>query len=615
MKMKIKCPQCGRVLELVKEHQLGETKLYEYKCGHLFAKTLHRTSKSDLDLNAVDGSGKKARDYQADGVEFIVNSGYNCIIGDQMRLGKTPQSLLALKNAFTERTPALIIVKSANLWQWIREFKTWTSTLPNGIFPIQGGNAHIFPGFSAYIISMDTFGLNARCKSCAHSYHEKECKKKDCKCRTYVSSENSVRDRLKQIPFRLVIVDEAHSFKNTDSNRSQALVDFMTFLNTGEESTKIQFTCARCQNEWTEEGKVSFDKRIGHKVTSKSSRCAKCGNYVYQQQQRAESESERVNDPCGLILLSGTPILNRAEEYFIPLNLVAPDKFASLDGFRRNWLQQDEKGRWTRVKHYYIEAFKEQIAPYILRREWNDVYSDLPALNKTFTLIEPTRDKYTEQYNKVLDKMEAVYASKADPSFFDMAEDMMALRRICGLMKIPYVVDYLKENAELEAMMGNPKQKWALGIHHESVRDILFTSLGGPTTCFKLSGEDSSDAKDRIMRQFEHSSQNYLIINMLAGGVGMDFHYCNNIAVLERQWNSAMEDQFEARFYNPDKSIKKDPTNVEYIIAKGTIDEWWYDMVEQKRRIFGETVANKWDLERDNATFKDLVARTLQGRL
>ncbi len=117
------------------------------------------------------------------------------------------------------------------------------------------------------------------------------------------------------------------------------------------------------------------------------------------------------------------------------------------------------------------------------------------------------------------------------------------------------------------------------------------------------------------MTSFETSPERTLVINMLAGGVGMDFHYIDDVLILERQWSSADEEQFEFRFYNPDKSIKDRPTNIEYIIAKGTIDEWFYDLVESKRRIFGETLASQWSLQADSGSFRELMEKTLSHRL
>ena len=95
----------------------------------------------------------------------------------------------------------------------------------------------------------------------------------------------------------------------------------------------------------------------------------------------------------------------------------------------------------------------------------------------------------------------------------------------------------------------------------------------------------------------------------------MDFHYLDNILILERQWSSADEEQFEFRFYNPDKSIKTSSTNVEYILIKDSIEQFFYDMVERKRAIFGETLSKHWDVTKDTSSFKDLLQQTLATRM
>lgn len=615
-KLTYNCPICAKQLKDAHEVLIGGgrggARLTQYKCGHLFARDITRVDRATLDFNAVDGSGKVARDYQKDGVEFILQSDFNCINGDQMRLGKTPQALLALKNTFKERTPALIIARPANLWQWTREFKVWCSTLPNGIFPILGTDAWIPPGFSAYIISMDTFGANPKCK-CGHRYHEAQCKGngKACTCKVYQSNEQGIRDKLKKIPFKLIIADEAHSFKNTSSNRSQALVDFVQFLNTGESSIELTFTCSRCSNEWLESGKVTYDKRIGHKVTSKSSKCPKCGSYCYHAGHGGGGPAPQDSKPCGLILLTGTVIKNRADEFFTPLNLVAPEQFSSEVQFQRNWLTQDSKKNYSRVKSYLLDKFRETIAPYYLRREKEDVFSELPLISRTFTVIEPEKDSYSKLYNDVLDKLEVKLADKADPSFWDFADDLMELRKICGLMKLSWLVDYL----ELNLLDSGPNERFAVGLHHIPIRDILYHKMGGADNCWVFSGAETQDRKNYIETHYTTMPQRIGILNMLAGGVGCDFHEIDNIFILERQWNSADEEQFEFRFYNPDLKIKSRPTEIEYILAKGTLDETWHDMVESKRKIFGETIGNHWSIDKDNGSFKELVERTLSGRL
>lgn len=551
-----------------------------------FHETIHETfhdlvipqTIQPLDFSSVDGS-KKARNYQEIGIEFIVNSNFSCIIGDQMRLGKTPQAELALKNAYESRTPCLHIVKSANLWQWVKENKTWVDNSPTSIYPIESTKSWIPPFFRSYIISMDLFGRKG------------------------------MVEKLLEIPFRLVIVDEAHSFKNIESARSKALVNFVNGINSYKTIKEVTIICPMCDFNFKHKAELEVKVKNGRLCYDSSVRtlCANCKSTIVQAFRNDLTLAER---RCGVILLSGTPIKNRAEEYFIPLHLIAPEKFPSIESFRRNWLLQDSRGKWTRIKPWMLGDFKETIAPYYLRREKEDVYTDLPEISRTFTIVDMMDEKHKKAYNDILDKLEMKEAMLGPLTFANSIGELIQLRKICGMSKIEYIIDVMREELE-----NSTDTRFAIGIHHEAVRDGIRFGLGDEN-CLTLSGADNADRKYWLMNHFKNSPQRVLAINMLAGGVGMDFHYCNNVIVLERMWSSADEEQFEFRFYNPDRSIMKDrSTNIEYIVAKGTIDEFFYNMIEQKRQIFGETIANNWSLEEDSATFKNLIESTMQSRM
>jgi len=575
MRLQELCPTCAvPLIELSRTDILGET-YRSYKCGHSFADTAIVVHEAELDFCSADGRFE-ARQYQKDGVRFGLQA-KSCIIGDQMRLGKTPQSLLIVKNLRKTGEPkkVLILVRSANLYQWVREYKTWTDLSLWGIFVIEGSKGFIPPGFSTYIMSMDTF------------------------------SRPDVSDKLLLFGFDLVIVDEAHSFKNPDSKRSQALIAFLKTINTTELSYDIPFICHFCRHTWNETVTIKVTMEDATKRTYKTSHCEKCFAQVTQSA-AAHVKTER---RCSVILLTGTVIKNRADEFFVPLNIVAPSVFPSLSRFRNDWLEQDSKGKWSRINHYRLAEFKKVISPFYLRREKEDVYTDLPALNRIFTVVTIEDERLKKAYNAVLDRLEQDIEDNPNFSFFSSIGELMLLRQICGMAKVQWTADYAEVTAS-----ESEHSKIAIGIHHHSVRDALAFQLAH-LGVLKLSGEDSAERKDWIMTKWEHSSEQILVINSLAGGVGMDFHYCDNILVLERQWSAADEEQFEFRFYNPDKSIKDRPTSVEYVIAKGTIDEWFYDLVEEKRKIFGETLGTNWSLNDDPSSFKDLIRQTVSNRL
>lgn len=586
MKLIKPCLRCGKPLIELSSFDLSESeRMVSYKCGHSAIETIVTVDESTLDFTSIDGS-KKARKYQEDGVEFIIRSNFNCVLADQMRLGKTPQVLIALKNKINERTPTLIVVKSANVWQWVREYRTWTSTLPLGVFVIEGSKSYIVPGFSAYVISMDT-----------------------------LSRGNRVEELL-AFGFKLVIVDEAHSFKNTDSNRSQALIRFLKEISVKEIERVIMLNCTLCHHSWKETTKVTLNLRAAErKATSRHQTiCPQCGAHTIIVTQKEELDLR--DNGCGCVMLTGTPIKNRADEYFVPLNIVAPEKFPSLKSFQRNWLMKDEKGKYSRVASWYYDAFKKLISPYVLRREKEDVYKDLPIINRMFSVITIDDEKIKQTYNAALDRLELKMSLEGRKlNMFNSLGELNLLRQITGYAKCDWAADYI-EASLLDI------NKIAIGFHHHSVRDKLLMNLAQFGVC-KIDGEDSPYQKDYIAHKyFETAPEKCLLLSMGAAKEGLELVYLDRAIALERAWSSADEEQFEYRFYNPDKGYLESrglnpdkTTEIEYLVAKGTIDEFFYDLVEQKRSIFGETISTQWSLESDPDSFRNLLERTVSSRL
>lgn len=610
------CPRCTKPLELIDSVNLGAARLNSYKCGHSFTEDVVNALPQTLDYSSVNGD-KSGRDYQVKGVDFIYNgvgindTGFNCILADQMRLGKTPQFLLALMNAFRtgKKKKALILVRGANLWQWIKEYKVWCDSLPLGIYPIIGSKAYIPDGFNAYIMSMDTFSRDGTCKNCKHAMQRHDdtlgkCSSKGCTCRFPESNGDAMTDRLLEFGFDVCCVDEAHSFKNTSSRRSQALLSFLKQINTQDITHDIPFTCMMCRHTWNERVTVNVVITEDVKRVSKTAACPACN----AQQSQSSAAHVKVTRKCSTVLLTGTPVKNRADEYFVPLNIVAPHIFPSLEAFRRRWLIQDSKGKWSRVAPYVLEEFQRVIAPYVLRREKEDVYESCPPLNKMFTVITVEDERLKKAYNQVLDILEENMARNPNLTMPQSIGEFALLRRICGLAKVNWVSEYAES-----MLTDDPKCKLAIGLHHKDVKDALAYQLE-QYGVMKFDGSDSAEEKYRKQVDFETCPERILAINMLAGGVGCDFHYINDVLVLERQWNHADEEQFEYRFYNPDKSIKNVPTDIEYVIAKGTLDEWFHDHVEETRRVFGETMGSDYGLG-DQSTFKQLLEKTVSHRL
>jgi SNF2 family DNA or RNA helicase len=624
MKLTATCQICDRPLLLKAETPMPTLGGFyrEYKCGHSFfdpTPALPPSLTQTYNFKALL-SDKQAFDFQRDGVQFIVESGFNCLIADPMGLGKTIQILLAAREAkLSDGTPRfktiLAVVKAATTYQWLSETKEWYSPELWSAFIIQGTKSFIPPGFRLYIISMDTMSRLMKTPAGLAT--------------------------LKSLGIDLVIVDECHSFKNPDSARSQALVAFLQDVSKAETEREITLVCNICRKAkqgeapsygesqafelaklsepewdgtWTETAHIKYDVRTNRQGTLSyrhASQCPRCKSRVVVYQDRIIlDERERSK---GLVMLSGTPIKNRAEEYFVPLNLLRPDIFTNLASFRRNWLVQDpDTGKWNRIAPWRLEAFRELTKDFILRREKNQVLS-LPPFRRNFQHIEIEDSKFKEAYNKALDglqkRVDELAAQGKEMTFFEVQDNLMTLRRIIGMAKMPFAIEYTEEF--LESVEG---EKLAIGIHHESVRDNLFFALKAKgIKVLKLSGEDSAERKNDILKQFNKDPEiRVIIINMIAGGVGLNIQAANNVLTLERQWNAADEEQFEGRFWRQGQTL---PVNDDYMVAAGIpVEDYFTEMVEQKRKISGETL-DGWNFTQDAGAVREIVYKSLSTKL
>lgn len=526
MRAQSHCPHCLRNYRIDFTWEFDDKSYVRFlHCGHLDLVDAPQILFDTFETVSVDNSGQAAWQYQVEGVEFFSKTNGNCLIADEMGLGKTIQALLSAR-ALGKTT--LFVVKSATLWQWLRQYKKWCDNKLTGIYMITETKGFIPPGFDSYLISMDTFSRMVRAEK-----------------NPYGKVINvSIYPQFEQLPIDFIVVDECQSFKDPSSNRTTALVAYIQH------------------------------KQIKYKL-----------------------------------FLSGTPIKNRADEYFTTLNILDPENFDSIERFRRNWLVQDQKGKWSSIQPYRLESFRELISNYVIRREKQDVLRSLPEFRRTFETISIEDEHMKKIYNQELDRLNLIAGSKEKITWADVGNNLMSLRRITGMAKVKFCVEYI--DTFLDTI---ESEKIAIGIHHTMVRDALYGLLDARGfSPIKLSGEDGSEDKDRKVKEFQKETSRVMVINMLAGGVGMDgLQCCNNVVCLERQWNSVDEEQFESRFH---RAGQDKPVLCEYLVAKGTIDDYFMDLVEAKRLVFQQGVSNDWSLASDPNMLRELIERTISSRL
>ncbi|KAF4121057.1 SWI/SNF-related matrix-associated actin-dependent regulator of chromatin subfamily A member 5 [Geosmithia morbida] len=144
------------------------------------------------------------RDYQVAGLNWMISlheNGISGILADEMGLGKTLQTISFLgylRHVCDITGPHLVTVPKSTLDNWKREFERWTPEV--NVLVLQGSKEERQDLISERLV-------DAKFDVCITSYE-------------MVLREKS---HLKKLPWKYIIIDEAHRIKNEESSLSQVI--------------------------------------------------------------------------------------------------------------------------------------------------------------------------------------------------------------------------------------------------------------------------------------------------------------------------------------------------------------------------------------------------------
>lgn len=315
-----------------------------------------------------------------------------------------------------------------------------------------------------------------------------------------------------------------------------------------------------------------------------------------------------------IIPMSGTPIKNNAGEYFTVLNLVKPTLFPHYQKYIDNYCDSYSNG-WSQkiggLKN--PERFHEDTKDIIIRRTKAEVLKDLPSIERKFYHVELDR-KLNKAYSEAMDELDDMLYND-EVSEFERGSAMIAimsrLRHITGISKVEQCIDFTTE------FLLSTERKIVVFSHHQDVMELLETQLntwlkdGDYEPVLKLHSGLNGDARAALVDKFKNSSgARVLLASTLAAGEGLNLQFCSDAILLERQWNPANEEQTEARFH---RFGQMNNVSVTYMIASGTIDEYFTELVEVKRSIVASTLDKK-EIQWNQQSLMRELAETLVSR-
>jgi SNF2 family DNA or RNA helicase len=265
--------------------------------------------------------------------------------------------------------------------------------------------------------------------------------------------------------------------------------------------------------------------------------------------------------------LTGTPLENKIEDVISIFEFIYPGLLKSNDPC----------------------AVRSAIAPHMLRRQTEDVLTQLPKLidqDISLDLGPNQRAAYDRAERQKVAQLNAMGDSITITHVFQL---ITYLRQLCNFEPTS------NESAKLDLLTSDLEDITASG--RKALVFSQFTNEQGigrieqelqDYSPLALHGKIPPSRRDAVVQEFQNSSKvRVLLLNYAVGGVGLNLHAANYVYLFDRWWNPAVEDQAIKRAH---RLGQKERVFVRRFICRGTIEERICKILSQKRRLFQSVV-------------------------
>ena len=512
------------------------------------------------------------RPYQQRGFEwlaFLARYGLNGVLADDMGLGKTAQTIAQLtrmKDQFGFM-PSLIVTPTSLSDNWRREFEKFSPQMRVMIY--RGSPAkrdklrgEVAPPEIALGAMVDERGDIAprapgadAVKACGF----------DIVLATFATVRNDA-SLLSKLPWRYVIVDEAHFIKNSAAGVAKA-------VKTIPAKHRLALTGTPIQNRLSELWSL-FD-----------------------------------------FLMPG--FLGRQAHFTQQFE----DPISRMQSGRAESAEEHETGRDAAGR------LREKIFPFVLRRLKSDVAKDLPPKIESdiFCALTPEQRALYQSFGESEEARRAVgdIAERGESNSPAILAALISLRKICNhpdLMYLPKnsgrqhvtepIPGYENRSGKLEAL-GELLEQCREGGHRAlifcqltSMLDIIGHFVKGKGLKYlRIDGETPGMLRQGLVEQFNGDANiDAFLISTRAGGSGLNLTGADTVIFYDHDWNPANDQQAQDRAYRIGQTRA---VNVYRLICKGTLEEKIL-----RRQVLKKALANSI-VTHDASGMKDLSREEL----
>ncbi|HWD65855.1 MAG TPA: DEAD/DEAH box helicase [Solirubrobacteraceae bacterium] len=324
-----------------------------------------------------------------------------------------------------------------------------------------------------------------------------------------------------------------------------------------------------------------------------------CKNPQAKRTKAVRRLAEAVHDDGLRLALSGTPVLNHADELIAQLRVIGRlQDFGSGASFTRQFEGElsEERLHWHLRRHCFIRRLKSEVLP------------QLPAKRQVVVPVSLNNEpEYRLAEENVIDwlrtqplDLAVLDARIAATLRAERLAQLTALQRLAARGKLAAALTWIHDFlASGEALV--------VFARHIEVQKAVVERF---PDALHLLGEDPIAARERSIQAFQTPDGPSLIVCATrVAGQGITLTRASNVCFLELEWTPALHDQAEDRCH---RIGQRDAVTAWYLLAAETIDETMARLIQRKRQVI-DAVTDGRELP-DAGLVEGVVKELREGR-
>lgn len=315
------------------------------------------------------------------------------------------------------------------------------------------------------------------------------------------------------------------------------------------------------------------------------------------------------------LLLSGTPALSRPAEMYSQVEMLDGRLFPRFhdygvrycDGHQTQWHWSYDGASNLRELHLVLRR------AVMIRRLKADVLGELPAKVRERVSVGIVK-QHAETIQRVIADLRAASANiraisnsatsnsangnssgggnGAPPAEMKRARGrakglLLELYRDSGTAKLPVVVSYVHDLLQGDV-------KFIVFAHHQDVMDGIAHSLRQAGADFvRIDGGTGAQQRQQLVHHFQEQREcRVALLSITAAGVGLTLTAASLVVFAELSWNPGALKQAEDRVHRIGQTAD---VTVKYLVARNTVDEMMWAMLNTKLDVLGRTLDGRSD--------------------